>query len=243
MSDSETQQIIDHMQTALSALSVDVAQPTTEQKRNEIMNIIQAGFGALEAAIMPPAVLLCRIALQHELALAMCTVVDLGLPELLTEGGENGMSSVEIETRSGLPEAKASRLLRVLTGRGIFKETKPNVWAHTLLSRELDSGLSYAEVAADPENRYARGKPMPAWLLICGQYASRASMAMITAFREDRWKKTYKSNEAPFQVAFNTELSFYEYLEANGKTLAFGKAMETNSSRVSSSVLLSLKRT
>lgn len=80
---------------------------------------IQAGFGVLEAQVTPPELFLTRLAFSYQIPMALGTVVDQGIAEAL---GDKALSSVEIEARCGLPSGKVSRLLRLLAGRGVFRE-------------------------------------------------------------------------------------------------------------------------
>lgn len=125
-STAETKVLISLMQKALSNLSDSLDRP--EGADQKAMAIVQAGFGALEADIINPDLLLCRIALSYDFPVAVASVVDLGIPELLEEEGE--MSSTQIEARTGLPKGKVSRLLRLLAGRKIFSEVRCVSWVH-----------------------------------------------------------------------------------------------------------------
>lgn len=112
------------MQTALSALS---SSQTLDDDLKAI-STIQAGFGLLEAEIMPAEPFLLRLSLAHNVTMALATAVDQGISEIL---GDKELSSGEIGSECGLPKTKVATLLRPLAGRGIFKEVSAYISSRT----------------------------------------------------------------------------------------------------------------
>lgn len=204
---ADTQQLIAHMQKALSDLTITLEEPESHPRQTEAMKVVEAGFGALEAAILPPSMLAFRLAFLYQIPFAMSTLMDLGIPEILTEAGGRGSTSDQIEERCGLPAVKVSRLLRLLAGRGVFKEVRPDTWAHSSVSSALDSGLTYEEVAKDPVGRYAKGAALPALINHCVEVGGAASNGMMGAFREEKWKQSFENDETLFNYAYKTRKS------------------------------------
>ncbi|KAG8988229.1 hypothetical protein FRB90_002886 [Tulasnella sp. 427] len=141
------------------------------------------------------------------------------------------MSSQAIESRCGLPANKVSRFLRFLTSRGIFEEVAPDVWAHTEASKLLDSGLPYEEIVKDPIHRFAKGRPMPAWISHTVEQGGMAAVSMVTAFRDDKYKKSEEVTETAFSKVYDIHIPFWEWLEREGRVLNMAKGFELNNAR------------
>ncbi|KAG8855057.1 hypothetical protein FRB96_007252 [Tulasnella sp. 330] len=114
------QQLIVTLQESLSDLSSSISHPSSSADRDHSFAPVQAGFGALEAEILHTGVLLGAICWSYLIPIALGLVVRLGFPEVVSAAGDKGISSVGIEERTGVPQGKVSRLLRSLTGQGIF---------------------------------------------------------------------------------------------------------------------------
>ncbi|KAG8997546.1 hypothetical protein FRB94_007601 [Tulasnella sp. JGI-2019a] len=142
------QQLISILQASLSDLSNSLSSNSPADVTKTFATV-QATYGALESAILPPDVHLYRTSMLFQISVALGVVVDVGLPEIVSAAAATGgqkdaaISSKALEKQTGVPWDKISELLRILCGRGIFQEVRPDVWAHTRHSRALDSGLSY----------------------------------------------------------------------------------------------------
>ncbi|KAG8906692.1 hypothetical protein FRC00_012407, partial [Tulasnella sp. 408] len=223
---SEISQVSNILNESLALLCA----ATNDSDKAKAFNTIQAAYGKLETLVVPPALLLQQISMAYQLPMVLGTVNELGIAEIVSEPADRGgrISSKEIEERCGLPAGKVSRLLRFLTGRGIFEEVAPDVWAHTEASRLMDSGLPYEEIVRDPIHRFAKGTPIPAWISHTVEHCGMAAVSMVTAFREDQYKKSYGVSETPFQKIYGTDASFWQWLEQEGRVLNVAKAFETN---------------
>ncbi|KIO23722.1 hypothetical protein M407DRAFT_26849 [Tulasnella calospora MUT 4182] len=153
--------------------------------------------------------------MTYQLPMVLGTVNDLGIAEILSESTHRGgrMSSKEIEERCGVPAGKVSRFLRFLSGRDIFEEVTPDVWAHTEASRLMDSGLPYDEIVRDPIHRFAKGTPHSAWISHVTEICAMGAISMVTALREDRYKKSYDVSETPFTKMCGTNVPFWQWME------------------------------
>ncbi|KAG8918675.1 hypothetical protein FRC01_001729, partial [Tulasnella sp. 417] len=223
---SEVSQVSDILAEALSSLK----SATNDKDKAKAFNTVQAAYGKLETLVVPPSLLLQQISMAHQLPMVLATINDLGIAEILSESTDRGgrMSSKEIEERCGLPAGKVSRFLRFLAGRGIFEEVAPDVWAHTRVSKLLDSGLPYDEIVRDPIHRFARGPPVPAWISHVVDVCGKAAMSMVTAFREDKYKKSYEITDAPFTKAYGIDGTFWQWMEQEKRVLVAAKAFELN---------------
>ncbi|KAG9025533.1 hypothetical protein FS837_004907, partial [Tulasnella sp. UAMH 9824] len=221
---SEISQVSNILKESLAALSA----ASNDKDRAKAFITVQAAYGKLETLVMPPALLLQQISMSYQLPMVLGTVNDLGITEIISEAADRGgkISSKEIEERCGLPAGKVSRFLRFLAGRGIFEEVAPDVWTHTEISRLMDSGLTYEEIVRDPIHRYAKGRSGSAWVSHLVDVCGKASMSMVTGFREDKYKKSYDISETPFQKFYGT--SFWKWLEQEKRVLNVAKAFELN---------------
>ncbi|KAG8911488.1 hypothetical protein FRC00_006407 [Tulasnella sp. 408] len=226
---SEVSQVSDILTKSLAAFSAS----TNDKDRAKAFTTVQAAYGKLESLVMPPGLLLQQIAMSYELPMVLGTVNDLGIAEIVSESTDSGgrMSSKEIEKRCGVPASKVSRFLRFLASRGIFEEIAPDVWRHTEASRLMDSGLKYEEIARDPINRFAKGTPIPAWISHTVEQGGMAAVSMVTALREDRYKKSHDVSETPFNKIYGTNVPFWQWLEQEGRVLNATKALELNNNR------------
>ncbi|KAG9023869.1 hypothetical protein FS837_005595 [Tulasnella sp. UAMH 9824] len=223
---SEISQVSNILNESLAALCA----ASNEKDRAKAFTTVQAAFGKLETLVVPPGLLLQQISMTYQLPTVLGAVNDLGIAEIVSESADRGgrISSKEIEERCGLPAGKVSRFLRFLAGRGIFEEVSPDVWAHTEASRLMDSGLTYEEIVRDPIHRFAKGTPHPAWISHVVENLGGAALSMVTAFREDKYKKSYDVSETPFQKVYGTNASFWQWLEQEDRVLHVAKAYELN---------------
>ncbi|KAG8893675.1 hypothetical protein FRC01_013439, partial [Tulasnella sp. 417] len=209
---------ISQVSKLLAQSLVDLSAATNDKDRAKAFNTVQAAYGKLETLVVPPGLLLQQVSLSYQLPMVLGTVNDLGIAEILSESTDRGgrMSSQEIEERCGLPAGKVSRFLRFLAGRGIFEEVSPDVWEHTEASKLMDSGLPYEEIVRDPIHRFAKGTPIPAWISHVAGLCVMSAISMVTAFREDRYKKSYDVSETPFNKIHGTNATFWQWLEQEG---------------------------
>lgn len=228
------------LQKSLTDLSSSMSNPDLAPERQRSFAAVQAGFGALEAAMLPPNFLICCLAAEFQISTALALVVDQGFAEIISSGGEVGVSSVEIEALTGMPKGKVSRLLRVLCGRGVFREVKPDVWAHTRHSRVLDSGVRYEDVAKEPIARYANtGSSASAFVYHVTTLGMKHSSAIFEAFRDKKYLKSYRVDETPFNWSTKTDRPYWEWLETEEggiRTKTFMNAMTVNQRQVSFSL-------
>ncbi|KAG8904555.1 hypothetical protein FRC01_008681, partial [Tulasnella sp. 417] len=115
--------------------------------------------------------------------------------------------------------------------RGIFEEVAPDVWAHTQASKLLDSGLPYDELVQEPIRRFAKGTPVPAWISHTVEQGGMAAVSMVTAFREEKYKKSHEVSETPFNKIYETDVPFWQWLEQEGRVLNMTKGFELNNAR------------
>lgn len=235
-STAETEKLISTLQKSLSDLSSSLSNPDLATERQRSFAAIQAGYGALEAAMLPPTFRIFCLAAEFQVSTALGVVVDHGFAEIISSGGEQGVSSVEIEARTGMPRGKVSRFLRILCGRGVFREVKPDVWAHTPHSLVLDSGVGYEAVKANPIARYANtGSSAAALVYHVTILGLQQTAGIFEAFRDETFLKSYQANQTPFNWTTKTDKTCWEWQETQEggiRAQTFMNAMSCNNRQV-----------
>ncbi|KAG8915962.1 hypothetical protein FRC00_003182 [Tulasnella sp. 408] len=202
----------------------------SNEERESSLRTIIAAVGRLEATLVPPIAFLQQMALGYQVSMALGTVNDLGLADVIGSG-ESPMTSEAIGRKVGLPKDRVARLLRLLANHGVFSETSPDVWDHNHISEALRSGLTLGAIAQDPVGRFSKGNPLPAWISHVVEQGGMAAVMMVTAYREDLYRKGCSILQAPFVKAFGKP--FWQWLEDERRVLNMTKAFELNNARPS----------
>lgn len=215
----ETEQLIAALHKSLNDLSTslsDPINPATTADRQNTFAAIQAGFGALEAAVLPSDAFICSMSLEFYNCAALGIAVEHGFAEIVSESTDDqgGVSSTLIEERTGMPEGKVSRIMRLLCTRGVFREIRPDVWGHSRHSLRLDSGKGYSYIKANPKERYAPPEArLAAWVYNTSIFGLKAASGFFPAFQDEGSLKSYKPTETAFNVAYETKSVYWEWLE------------------------------
>jgi len=140
-------------------------------------------------------------------------VVDSDIPEILDEAGPKGLHSKEIDKKTGRPQsAQTGRILRYLAMRHIFREVSPDVFANNRVSSVLvkEGNRSVAELQANPQHKYDD----TGLASFIGHVTDEGlkSSAYIAGFLE----KPQEGSASPFNLAFGTKASMWEWFEEPG---------------------------
>ncbi|KAJ7314373.1 S-adenosyl-L-methionine-dependent methyltransferase [Mycena albidolilacea] len=138
------------------------------------------------------------------------------VPEILREAGPEGLHVKKITERTGSridSAKKIARLLRFLANSHLFREVKPDVFAHTMNSSVLDVRKPVDEILANPSAKHD-GTPgfVALWEYTLDEAAKSSSMLLEnmtdprTAFSDDPIL-------SPHQRVFNHNLSTYDWYE------------------------------
>ncbi|KIK62297.1 hypothetical protein GYMLUDRAFT_58461 [Collybiopsis luxurians FD-317 M1] len=96
------------------------------------IQIIEAACAQLSCTVALPG----SVLLNHEEPACLQVATEAQIADLLLDKPE-GLSTSELSARSGLEEAKLTRVMRLLATRHCFKEVKPGVFANNRLSIQL----------------------------------------------------------------------------------------------------------
>jgi len=80
-----------------------------------------------------------------------------------------------------------------------------------------------------PVKRYSMGTPTPAWINHISELGYRAGAGMYPAFRDKKFLESYKVTETPFNLAYNTDKPFWEWMETvddGVRAQSFARAMQ-----------------
>ncbi|KAE9406446.1 S-adenosyl-L-methionine-dependent methyltransferase [Gymnopus androsaceus JB14] len=136
-------------------------------------------------------------------------VIDVNIPEILKEAGEQGTHVKEISAKTGVDSSYIARVLRYLAARHIFSELTPDVFAHNRLSSLLTKTKSLKEIQEDPIARFDDA-PLAAFLhLSSDEYIT--SSAFFSSFI-----KNPEQAAAPFNIAYKTPKKMWEWYKEPG---------------------------
>jgi len=106
-----------------------------------------------------------------------------------------------------------ARLLRYLCVHHVFREVEPNVFAINRISSTLDTGKSVNELIANPLERHDGTPGFPALIEHLQNEVYMSSTAAVEVLRDPVMKLSGEPNHAPFNRAFNTDLTIWDWLE------------------------------
>ncbi|KAF9264311.1 hypothetical protein L218DRAFT_1076549 [Marasmius fiardii PR-910] len=118
-----------------------------------------------------------------------------------------GMSVQDISGEVGIDGGLLARVLRFLATRHVFREVKPNVFAHNRISSLLVKASSLSEIRKNPVSQYD-GSPTAA---LVGFYTDEAfkSSTYISAYLLGEHKHT----ATPFNIAMDTKATIWEFYQ------------------------------
>ncbi|KAG8928406.1 hypothetical protein FRC01_005995 [Tulasnella sp. 417] len=94
-----------------------------------------------------------------------------------------------------------------------------------------ESNGSGGRMSSKEIEEFAKGAPVPTWISLTVKQGGMAAVSMVTAFREDKYKKSHEISETPFSKIYNTDVPFWKWLEQEGRELNVAKAFEVNNAR------------
>ncbi|KAI0780304.1 S-adenosyl-L-methionine-dependent methyltransferase [Fomes fomentarius] len=203
---------------------------------------IVAACGQLSAAVNEPWAGIMEDVMGGHLAACIRFLETANIVDILREAGPDGLHVNDIlkavlelrpkaQGRSPLTPSDLSRTLRLLATSHYLREVKPNVFANNRLSSWLDSGKPLAELRGASENRYIQTSGMAAYVGLAYSISYLTDWAlpeMSLAPASDTNTPVLTEWVAPFNVAFNTRLDFFEWIELpgnEGRLVRFKHAM------------------
>ncbi|KAJ3722637.1 S-adenosyl-L-methionine-dependent methyltransferase [Lentinula raphanica] len=155
---------------------------------------------------------------------ALGLVVDINVPEILKEAGDEGLHVDELASATGVSSSYLARVFRYLITRHIFREVSPDVFAHNRLSSLLTKTKTLKEIKEEPNARFDDA-PIAASVYMGSTQILNSSTAMISFI------KNPQQASAPFNIAYKTSKTMFEWMEEPGNELlarVFTAAMKMN---------------
>ncbi|KAI0188447.1 S-adenosyl-L-methionine-dependent methyltransferase [Xylaria flabelliformis] len=192
-------------QNASSPTVQNIDGPSLSEIDSAAANELANAARELQALVQSPRQQLNLLAFSLFDSTAVGTLLEFNVPELVPLEGTISLS--ELATKSGLLEDKLTRIVRYATTIFIFHEPKPGHIAHTALSATL-----------------ARDSKFGDFLRLCLVDLAPINAALPEALR--KWPQTEAIKESAVQVAFNTELPWFQWLSSDKtKQERFDKGM------------------
>ncbi|RPD57862.1 S-adenosyl-L-methionine-dependent methyltransferase [Lentinus tigrinus ALCF2SS1-6] len=122
-----------------------------------------------------------------------------------------------------LTPAHLGHILRLLATSHYLREVKPNVFANNRVSSYIDSGKSVAYLREAPDKKYTDTDGVAASVGI-----TYVVLSLVSVGDDQKTKKTKKTWAAPFNIAFDTPLEYFPWLELPGneaRLTRFGHGM------------------
>ncbi|RPD72283.1 O-methyltransferase [Lentinus tigrinus ALCF2SS1-7] len=199
-------------------------------------NKIVAACGQITATVHRPFFSLVECVDACNLIGCMEFVEATHIVEILREAGPNGASMEDIASKvtelrrakdpkaAEIDPSKISHVLRLLATYHWVKEVRPDVFANNRLSSFIDSGKS-TEQLRSPDTKYDESDGVAAYLAVAADEVMKTQTALTPWLLGGGPATGYAT---PFNLAFKTELKYYEWLEQPGnesRLLRFGHSM------------------
>ncbi|KAF5387187.1 hypothetical protein D9615_001587 [Tricholomella constricta] len=136
-------------------------------------------------------------------------VVDTNIPDILNEGGPQGVHVKDISAQNGVDPSYIARILRFLATRHVFREVTPDVFANNRISSLLSKSKSVKEIKADPVARFDEAP-------LAGFISSSADEALKSSVHFSEFLQNPIKAAAAFNIALKTEAKMWEWYEEPG---------------------------
>ncbi|KAF8993749.1 S-adenosyl-L-methionine-dependent methyltransferase [Hymenopellis radicata] len=193
------------------------------------MTIASAAY-QLYTLMMPPREILFQMGCAHSKSAALETCIRLNVTEHLREAGPAGLDVSELGKRCKVDGTKLARCIRSLSNVHIFKEVSPNVFTNNMISAELDTGKSTADIKAIPLEKHDGTNGFPALAELLTSIACRSSPFIFETLTNAETAFSDLPVHAPITRAFNMpcNMGMYQWLhrpEEEYRRRMFGAAM------------------
>ncbi|KAF5365406.1 hypothetical protein D9757_011662 [Collybiopsis confluens] len=229
---------VDARCTALSASFPDLNKTDNTEEDQRLLrddeiakatSIALAAASQLIASMQFPTRSILDASLGFLTSAAVGVVAEASITEIIREAGPQGCHVDDIAKKNGMSALNIARVLRPLATQHIFREVSPNVFANNRISILLDTGKSYEEIAASPENKHERA----------AGYASLIQLNTDETFKGAAYIQDVVTNRngsddelnSPLNRAFGTNLDLFSwYGQPNNKLRfkRFGMAMDAS---------------
>ena len=164
---------------------------------HDAQRIILAICGTLIEYVSEPPVRVLEVACQYWESRALYIAAERRISDLLStpEAKKNGISALKLGEATGIEQQKLSRLLRCLCSNHIFREVATDVFANNVTSAAL-----------------VNNEPLRAYVLLFNSDIYTASDHLPRSLLGDKGH-SFKVDETPWQDAFGTTKSRWDWLE------------------------------
>ncbi|KAF8501363.1 S-adenosyl-L-methionine-dependent methyltransferase [Gautieria morchelliformis] len=172
--------------------------------------LIVAAAAQLIAAVRSPEETIQEFAPSMFISSSLGFTVDTNVPDILHEAGPKGLHATEIASKTGTNANHLARVMRFLATRHVFREVTPDVFANNRISSAMvKSGKTLTDIQVKPMHRYDDAGIAAAIGHMCDE--GLKSNAFLTEYLKDPSQHT-----SPFNIAFNTKLSVWEWFGQPG---------------------------
>ncbi|KAG1880138.1 hypothetical protein F4604DRAFT_1620152 [Suillus subluteus] len=184
----------------------------------QITSIVQKPFLFMSDASMVYTVPACLRLIEHLHVVEILRDAEDERQRLLSElqgVHVKDISLIIAERTGGLRCVDSVRLahpLRLLSTHHILRETAPDTFALTRVASLLDSGKSVADVFANPEKKYEDTSGIAAFVGLCTDELFKSAAYLTEAAGSGLDPEPLPA----FNLAFNTPVPFFEWLENGG---------------------------
>ncbi|GBE84991.1 4-O-methyltransferase 1 [Sparassis crispa] len=194
---------------------------------------IVAAASQLIALARTPERYLMDLSTAHQLSSSLRVVVETNVPEILREKGKGPKKALHVKdigTYNGVNHLKLGRVLRLLATHHVFDEVSPNVFANNTISYVMDTGKSFAELKAHPEEKYDGTTGIAALVGLFSDETMHNSVFIADTLKDPATTNSFSPYDAPFSRAWEggKHLKMYEWLslpENRPRLKRFGMAM------------------
>ncbi|KAH8700469.1 putative O-methyltransferase [Talaromyces proteolyticus] len=179
------------VESALSSLPP--SDKIEDAERMRLLGIINQ----LQTALEPPLLSIQRLCFSHYGIVAVRVAQGMGVFDSFVEAQGTEMTLAELSSKTKGDEALLKRIMRYLCAHHIFKETTQNTYQPLPLAMIFGTG----SVPGDMIKHFHTNLQVTA--------------KMFEYFEKNGYKNPEDLNDAPFQLAYNTRDTYFEWLQKN----------------------------
>jgi hypothetical protein len=149
-------------------------------------------------------------------AAALRVCLGTHVPEIVSEAGPEGLHITQITERMGprkVDSAKLGRIMRLLANNHVFREVKPDVFAHSMHSSILDVRKPVDEILANPAAKHDGTLGLAALWEYSLDEASKSSTMLLENMTDPKTAFSDNPILSPHQRVFNHNLATYDWYE------------------------------
>ncbi|KAH8827600.1 S-adenosyl-L-methionine-dependent methyltransferase [Flagelloscypha sp. PMI_526] len=172
-------------------------------------DIATAAAAQLLASLRHPMEAVYEMACGTLYTAALGFVDEVNIVNILSEAGPQGLHVNEISKACGTDASYIARVLRFLATRHVFREVTPDVFVNNRISNAIKKEKTLKEIKENPAKRY-EGSPIASFVSIgCDDLTRSAS-------RLSQFIQNPTQAAAPFNIAYDTSIKYWDWLEEPG---------------------------